>query len=228
MVYNLRSHGALPTEGAPEEEDVQAEIDEGDEWEDEDDDDDNDDDTVENDPFYQPYLQNENLMSLGRILRYELDRMEHLLLTDLGEDEDEEEDPPVENTRVVPESEVSLPQTEALVVETPPVPPTTSLSDPDKLSLADFEGLPRYRLAFMCVRYFEWTGIRNIATASSISNDALMRALCQIPRGRVVPDCAICSYPLWDALETKCCSQPLCIHCVNRCAECPYCRSAEY
>ena len=191
-----------------------------------------DDDTVdaiEDDPFYEPYLENEQLMNIGRILRYELGRTEEgIYMAEEEEEEDSDSEGPPVNTRVVPESE-SL----------PPAPPSSSpasvsteegavAQDPDKLSPADFEGLPRYRLAFMCVRYFEWTGIRNIATASSIPNEVLMRALCQIPRGRVVPDCAICSYPLWDALETKCCSQPLCIHCVNRCAECPYCRPAEY
>lgn len=188
-------------------------------------DDESESDAIEDDPFYEPYLEDEHLMNIGRILRYELGRT--------GEDvyfgEEEDASTPPENTRVVPESESN---THVIVPPLPPPPPLPVEEDapthPDRLCAMDFEGLPRYRLSFMCVRYFEWTGIRNIATASSISNDALVRALCQIPRGRAVPDCAICSYPLWDALDTKCCSQPLCIHCVNRCAECPYCRSTEY
>lgn len=181
-------------------------------------------DAIEDDPFYDPYLANENLMNIGRIIRYEISRVDTTGWNEGVDDDDDNDDEEVPvNTRVVPESE-SLP---------PPPPPidvtsVETVQDPNKLGLTDFEGLPRYRLSFMCVRYFEWTGIRNIATASSITNDALMRALCQIPRDRVVPDCAICSYPLWDSLETKCCSQSLCIHCVNRCLECPYCRSVDY
>ena len=188
---------------------------------------DSDSDAIEDDPFYEPYLEDENLMNIGRILRYELGRTEEAVY--FGGEEEDASTPP-ENTRVVPASESLPPGNPLETVQLPLVeePPTTPALDPDRLCPVDFEGLPRYRLSFMCVRYFEWTGIRNIATASSISNDALMRALCQIPRGRVVPDCSICSYPLWDALDTKCCSQPLCIHCVNRCAECPYCRSSEY
>ncbi len=143
-------------------------------------------------------------------------------------DDESDEEPVVVNTRVVPESEA---------VSSPPIEPTVQqetvkegeeATDPTKLSPADFEGLPRYRLAFLCVRHFEWTGIRNIAVASTIPNEALMRALCQIPRGGAVADCSICSYPLWDSLETRCCGQQLCIHCVNRCAECPYCRVKDF
>lgn len=185
-------------------------------------------DAIEDDPFYGPYLENEMLMNVARIVRYECGRS--WLNDDNGfDDESSSEASSVENTRVVPESEVEV---------LPPPPPVATLSteaplaleqtDPNLLGPSDFEGLPRYRLAFMCVRYFEFTGIRNIAVASSISNELLMRALCKIPRGRVVPDCSICSYPLWDSLETRCCGQALCIHCVNRCVECPYCRAAEY
>lgn len=186
-------------------------------------------DAIEDDPFYGPYLENEMLMNVARIVRYECGRS--WLNDDNGfDDESSSEASSVENTRVVPESEVEV---------LPPPPPVATLTteaplalveqtDPNLLGPSDFEGLPRYRLAFMCVRYFEFTGVRNIAVASSISNEVLMRALCKIPRGRVVPDCSICSYPLWDSLETRCCGQSLCIHCVNRCAECPYCRAAEY
>jgi hypothetical protein len=217
---------------SPEEEvDNEENEDEGD-WEDEtEEDEDSDlinDGPIEDDPFYTQYLHDRQLMDIGRIVRYELVR-------NYGEpgdsDEDSEEEPervPV-NTRVVPESEEEvIPPPPPVVVAAAPHNEQVVATDPTKLSPVDFEGLPRYRLAFLCVRHFEWTGIRNIAVASTISNEALMRALCQIPRGRAVADCSICSYPLWDSLETKCCSQSLCIHCVNRCAECPYCRAAEY
>ena len=221
MSYNLRSREDVRIEASP----PPTEADETG-WDESvsDSDSESDSDAIEDDPFYEPYLANENLMNIGRIIRYELERTSYFG----GDDEDEEEEDsttPLGNTRVVPESESLLPTGNFVEVVVPPPPVDDA---PDRLCAMDFEGLPRYRLSFMCVRYFEWTGIRNIATASSISNDALMRALCQIPRGRVVPDCAICSYPLWDALDTKCCSQPLCIHCVNRCAECPYCRSSDY
>ncbi len=222
--YNLRSEGPVEVDGETESA-VSVEEEEESTYETE-----SESDAIEDDPFYGPYLQNEMLMNVARIVRYECARS----WLNSGDDDDfvddeSSEEEPVENTRVVPESESELP---------PPPPPVSSMpvesavvveqTDPNLLGPNDFEGLPRYRLAFMCVRYFEFTGIRNIAVASSISNELLLRALCKIPRGRVVPDCSICSYPLWDSLETRCCGQSLCIHCVNRCAECPYCRAAEY
>lgn len=232
MSYNLRSRGPLPHEGSPEQEEEVVEEENASEWEEESD---SESDAVEDDPFYEPYLENEQFMNIARIVRYELVRNYGEPGGDAEDEEfEEEDDVSVVNTRVVPASEADSP---------PPPPPSAGAAfdvapaerseqefpnDPMKLNPADFEGLPRYRLAFLCVRHFEWTGIRNIAVASTIPNEALMRALCQIPRGGAVADCSICSYPLWDSLETKCCSQPLCIHCVNRCAECPYCRAKDF
>lgn len=214
--YHLRSAGMVEADGETE---PSVEEEEEDEYETE-----SESGAIEDDPFYEPYLQNEMLMNIARIVRYETERASSEVDVYMDEDDEESEDEPVENTRVVPASE-SVPP----VVNDEEAPQTTHhQTDPNLLGPTDFEGLPRYRLAFLCVRYFELTGIRNIAVASSISNELLMRALCQIPRGRVVPDCSICSYPLWDSLETRCCEQSLCIHCVNRCAECPYCRAVEY
>lgn len=217
--YNLRSHGEVPPN--------EIELDNNDD-DSTDADDVSESDAIEDDPFYEPYLENETLMNIGRIVRYELARNdEDLVVGEYEYDESEPEDEAPVNTRVVPESE-SLPPPPPVPVVSEPEQQQQQPLDPSLLGPNDFEGLPRYRLAFMCVRYFEFTGIRNIAVASSIPNEQLVRALCQIPRGRVVPDCSICSYPLWDGLQTKCCGQSLCIHCVNRCAECPYCRAAEY
>lgn len=211
MSYHLRSRGAPPVQPPLEDDDDDENMDES------------SDSTygVEGDAFYAPYLGDEMLMNIARIVRYETDRA--LMNANLVEDEesdeasDDDEAEQVE-TRVVPASE-----------EIPPVVvdplPAIEQPDPTLLGPDDFLGIPRYRLAFMCVRYFEWTGIRNIEIASSISNEALMRALCHIPRGRVVQDCSICSFPLWDVSETACCKQQLCIHCVYRCKECPFCRT---
>jgi hypothetical protein len=219
--YNLRSQGSVEVDGETE-----SSVEE-DEYETE-----SESDAIEDDPFYEPYLQNEMLMNVARIVRYECGRSWLNDYNGFIVEDDESSEGPVENTRVVPESEVELPPppppvAASMPVEAPPM-AVEEQADPNLLGPSDFEGLPRYRLAFMCVRYFEFTGIRNIAVASSISNELLMRALCKIPRGRVVPDCSICSYPLWDSLTTKCCGQSLCIHCVNRCVECPYCRAIEY
>lgn len=224
---HLRSHGELPP---PDE----IELDDNNNDDDSTDTDDvSESDAIEDDPFYEPYLENETLMNIGRIVRYELVRHEGGggIGGDFGDydDESDNDDEPPVNTRVVSESESLPPPPPVPVVSEPEEQCSSHLSsDPTLLGPNDFEGLPRYRMAFMCVRYFEFTGIRNIAVASSIPNEQLVRALCQIPRGRVVPDCSICSYPLWDGLQTRCCGQSLCIHCVNRCAECPYCRAAEY
>lgn len=225
--YNLRSS---QQQQQPEEEpELDDELDDDDEssYETE-----SESDAIEDDPFYEPYLQNEMLMNVARIVRFECERalaVENDFI--LAEEDDESSEGSVENTRVVPESESELLPPPPPLVSSMPVEPAVVVleqTDPNLLGPNDFEGLPRYRLAFMCVRYFEFTGIRNIAVASSISNELLLRALCKIPRGRVVPDCSICSYPLWDSLDTRCCGQSMCIHCVNRCAECPYCRAAEY
>jgi hypothetical protein len=218
--YNLRSQGPIEVVNEPEHEEEESLYET-----------ESESDAIEDDPFYGPYLQNEMLMNVARIVRYECARS--WLNSDDNDFDDElsSEESSVENTRVVPESEVEVlppPPPVADVQESAEAPVVMEQTDPNLLGPNDFEGLPRYRLAFMCVRYFEFTGIRNIAVASSISNELLLRALCKIPRGRVVPDCLICSYPLWDSLETRCCGQALCIHCVNRCAECPYCRAAEY
>jgi hypothetical protein len=213
--YNLRSR-------EPEEEKMETGDDDSDSYETE-----SESDAIEDDPFYGPYLQNEMLMNVARIVRYECGRS-WLNDDNLEDDYDESSEEPVENTRVVPVSESELPPPPPPVTNVPEVVEVQQTTDPNLLGPNDFEGLPRYRLSFLCVRYFECTQIRNIAVASSISNEQLMRALCKIPRGHAVPDCSICSYPLWDFLTTKCCGQSLCIHCVNRCAECPYCRAVEY
>lgn len=211
--YSLRSHAA-EVDGEPEDDD---------DYETE-----SDSDAIEDDPFYEPYLENEMLMNVARIVRYETERAQTEVEVYM-DDESESSEGPVENTRVVPVSEEEhLPPPPPVVANVVSEALAVEQTDPNLLGPNDFEGIPRYRLSFLCVRYFEFTQIRNIAVASSISNEVLMRALCQIPRGRAVPDCLICSYPLWDSLQTMCCGQSLCIHCVNRCTDCPYCRSGKY
>ncbi len=64
MSYNLRSRGSLPSEGSPE---LDPEVDE--ELELYSASEESESDAIEDDPFYQPYLENEQIMNIGRILR---------------------------------------------------------------------------------------------------------------------------------------------------------------
>jgi hypothetical protein len=226
MAYNLRSRG--PVE---EVEEVDADMSE-EEGTDEGSEEGSD---VESDPFYGPFLENELLMNIGRIMRYELSRnieVHFHQVQEDEEDEDEDEDePPPPSTRVAPDDDELLPPD----VPPPPVPasPTTTTTgavdamDPTKLTVADFEGLARYRLTLIAVRHFEHTGIRNVYIASSMPNAELLARLCQIPRGVAAEDCSICNFPLWDSTKLRCCGNNLCVHCMYRCTECPFCRSND-
>lgn len=234
MAYNLRSRG-------PVEDDVEDDVDDDDYMDDEasdsegealDSDGDGEGSDVESDPFYGPFLENELLMNIGRIMRYELSRNieVHFHQMEGGGDDSEGDELPPPSTRVVPPSEegagLELAQGEE-AVQVPTLPPPPPLSDATNLSASDFDGLPRYRLALLAVRHFEHTGIRNVYTASSMPNADLLARLCQIPRGVAVSDCSICSFPMWDFTTLRCCGNDLCVHCMYRCQECPYCRSTD-
>jgi hypothetical protein len=227
MAYNLRSRGPVedvPDNMSEEEEDVDGSEDVSEEGSD-----------VESDPFYGPFLENELLMNIGRIMRYELSRNIEVHIHQVQEDEEDEDEPPPPTTRVAPEDDES-PLLAPPDVPPPPVPVSTTtttttdvvnVTDPTKLSAGDFEGLARYRLVLIAIRHFEHTGIRNVYTASSMPTAELITRLCQIPRGVAAEDCSICSFPLWDSTKLRCCGNNLCVHCMYRCTECPYCRSTE-
>lgn len=231
MAYNLRSRG--PVEDVPDE--VPDDGDDDNEMV-EDVDNDNDDASddgsdVESDPFYGPFLNNELLMNIGRIMRYEISRNIEVHFDDDNDDNDDDEDEdasPPPSTRVVPEGDEVVEDVPVLPPNPPPAPTDPTVpTDPTKLTSVDFDGLPRYRLTLLAVRHFEHTGIRNVYTASSLRNADLLARLCQIPRGVAVPDCSICSFPLWDFTKLRCCGNDLCVHCMYRCQECPYCRSTD-
>ena len=242
MAYNLRSRGPVedvPDDDGPDNNELDMESEGGDEESDEDDDDDDEEGSdVESDPFYGPFLENELLMNIGRIMRYELSRNIEVHFHAAGQEDDDDDAEPPPSTRVVPEGEDV--EDVAVVAATPavqanPVPPSLPPpplpepvpTDPTKLTENDFDGLPRYRLALLAVRHFEHTGIRNVYTASSMPNADLLARLCQIPRGVAVNDCSICSFPMWDFTKLRCCGNDLCVHCMYRCQECPYCRSMD-
>lgn len=231
MAYNLRSRGPVEdVEDVDDHMDDEALDSDGDSDGGSDGDGDEEGSDVESDPFYGPFLENELLMNIGRIMRYELSRNieVHFHQAEEGSDEDEDEPPPP-STRVVPPSEEEADEVvQVPTVPPPPLPPATPIvSDATKLSASDFDGLPRYRLALLAVRHFEHTGIRNVYTASSMPNAELLARLCQIPRGVAASDCSICSFPMWDFTKLRCCGNDLCVHCMYRCQECPYCRSTD-
>jgi hypothetical protein len=227
MAYNLRSRG--PVEDVPE--DLDMSDDEGTEGSDEEGSEEGSD--VESDPFYGPFLENELLMNIGRIMRYELSRNieVHFHQVQADEDEDGDDDEPPPTTRVAPDEELPTDDVPPLLPDVPPppvpVPVEAEACDSTKLSASDFEGLARYRLTLIAVRHFEHTGIRNVYIASSMPNAELLARLCQIPRGVAAEDCSICNFPLWDFTKLRCCGNNLCVHCMYRCTECPYCRSTD-